>query len=212
MFKKLTRSSVLKAIAEYDRLGSEEFLRTHGFGKARRYHLMHEGKSYDSKAIVGGAYAIQFKRRITPSDFNGGIKTIVPTLDRLKFLVVADAIKDSQVALPEEAGAIDLWEGAQQKILVNRYERSTEARAECIQHHGVQCCICGFDFGATYGDRFKGFIHVHHLVPLSRSRRAHKVNAKKDLRPVCPNCHAVIHYGGKTNSIDRIKKLLTKRS
>jgi len=34
---------------------------------------------------------------------------------------------------------------------------------------------------------------VHHLVPISKIGKKYRVDPIKDLRPVCPNCHAVIH-------------------
>ena len=213
MFKKLTsRTAVLKAIAEYDELGSESFLSKYRFGSAKRYHLLHAGRHYDSKAIVGAAYRIQFGRALAASDFSGGKKTVVPKLKSLGFEVVADQIVEKFVALPEEAEASEFWEGSQQSVIVNKYERSAEARTECIQHYRTSCFVCNFDFAKFYGDDFMGFIHVHHIVPLAAKRAAYKVNAKKDLRPVCPNCHAIIHYGGQTLSIKQVKKLLVSKA
>jgi hypothetical protein len=52
----LTRSAVLAAIEEYDRLGREDFLRRYGFGPARDYRVMFNGGEYDSKAIAGVAH------------------------------------------------------------------------------------------------------------------------------------------------------------
>jgi hypothetical protein len=52
----ITREAVLAAIAEYDRLGQDEFLSKYGFDRARSYLLIHDGKAYDSKAIVGVAH------------------------------------------------------------------------------------------------------------------------------------------------------------
>jgi 5-methylcytosine-specific restriction protein A len=34
------------------------------------------------------------------------------------------------------------------------------------------------------------------------------VNPITDLRPVCPNCHAVVHLGGCTRSIDEVREML----
>lgn len=209
MFQKLTsRAAILKAIAEYNKLGGKSFLSKYGFGPAKRYHLLHAGKHYDSKAIVGAACGIQFGRPLTASDFSGGKKTVVPKLKSLGFEVVADQIVEKFVALPEEAGASEFWEGSQQRVIINKYERSPEARKECIQHYGATCFVCKFDFAKFYGDDFMGLIHVHHIEPLAAKRAAYKVDARNDLRPVCPNCHAIIHYGGKTRSIEQVKKLL----
>ncbi len=34
----------------------------------------------------------------------------------------------------------------------------------------------------------EGFIHVHHLKPLSEVGYEYRVDPIRDLRPVCPNC------------------------
>jgi hypothetical protein len=91
-----------------------------------------------------------------------------------------------------------LYEGAVIQITVNRYERNREARAECIAHYGTKCQGCGENLEETYGERGAGFIHVHHIVPLSTIREGYEVDPIGDLRPVCPNCHAMLHVGGAT--------------
>lgn len=48
----ITLESVLKTVAEHDVLGREAFLSKYGFGEARSYVLVHEGREYDSKAIA----------------------------------------------------------------------------------------------------------------------------------------------------------------
>jgi len=88
----------------------------------------------------------------------------------------------------------ELPEGAAFERLVNGYERNPLARQRCIKKYGSSCFICGFSFGATYGQIVDGFIHVHHLVQLSAIGKKYKVDPIADLRPVCPNCHAVIHH------------------
>jgi hypothetical protein len=115
--------------------------------------------------------------------------------------------------LPEEVpDARDLIEGAVHKITVNAYERNPEAREKCIATHGTACCICGFNFGATYGPDAEGYIHVHHLRALSEVNGEYVVDPIEDLRPVCPNCHAAIHLGGGCRSIAKVKKLLRRAS
>lgn len=203
--------AVLKAIGEYDRLGQAAFLARYGFGKARNFILLHTGRSYDSKAIVGAAYGHQFGTPLKSTDFSGGRATVVPLLGGLGFRVVALDVNDSTVALPEEVPD-SMWEGGKRTVTVNAYERSPEARAQCIEAHGSSCAICGFYFGHTYGDDFLGFIHVHHKTPVSKVGARYKVDPRNDLIPVCPNCHSVIHYGNRTRSIEDVKSLLSKRA
>lgn len=71
-------------------------------------------------------------------------------------------------------------------------ERDPGARRACLAHYGVACVICGFDFGHKYGSDAHGLIHVHHLYPFSEFG-PRQTNPVQDLRPVCPNCHLVIH-------------------
>ena len=111
--------------------------------------------------------------------------------------------------LPEEvAESSGLVEGAVSRVSINAYERNPEARRLCIAAHGTACCICGFSFGAVYGEMAQGYIHVHHVRPLSEVGGEYEVDAVEDLRPVCPNCHAVLHLGGVCRSIDEVRQLL----
>lgn len=103
-----------------------------------------------------------------------------------------------------------LTEGAPHVLELTAYERNAEARSRCLAYYGVTCFLCGFDFGVSYGPLAAGLIHVHHLVPLAESGGEHAVDPIRDLRPVCPNCHAVIHVGGGTLSIEAVKKLLAE--
>lgn len=104
-----------------------------------------------------------------------------------------------------------LVEGAIRTVTVNAYERNPEARRQCIAAHKPQCYACGFDFGAAYGSEFAGFIHVHHLRPLSEVGGEYVVDPVEDLRPVCPNCHAIIHHGGRLRGIEEVQQLLGRQ-
>lgn len=96
--------------------------------------------------------------------------------------------------MPEEIESAEaLLEGAKKLVNVNAYERNRAARLQCIQFYGSRCVVCGFDFEKIYGVIGAGFIHVHHLKPLSEVGEYYVVNPVEDLRPVCPNCHAIIH-------------------
>lgn len=61
----ITRESVVKAIAEHDELGRDAFLLRYGFGEARSYVLLYEGREYDSKAIAGVAHKWDHGRALT---------------------------------------------------------------------------------------------------------------------------------------------------
>jgi len=56
----VTRTGVLAAVDEFDRVGREAFLKATGFGPARAYFLEHDGKLYDSKAVIGYAHGGEY--------------------------------------------------------------------------------------------------------------------------------------------------------
>lgn len=109
--------------------------------------------------------------------------------------------------LPDEE-ANKLPEGAKKQITVNAYERNQEARKQCIDIYGYACSVCGFDFEEVYVKIGTGYIHVHHLKPLSEIKEEYKVDPINDLKPVCPNCHSMLH---KANfSIEQLRDTLRK--
>lgn len=115
-----------------------------------------------------------------------------------------------KLQFPEEvAGVATYGEGAVKQVLVNAYERSANAVSACKAHYGTTCVICGFDFGKVYGEIGRGYIHVHHLVQLADIGKDYKVDPVNDLRPVCPNCHSMLHQRRPPLSIDDLKKMIS---
>jgi 5-methylcytosine-specific restriction enzyme A len=114
-----------------------------------------------------------------------------------------------EIEAPEEASLeLLLKEGATKQVHVNAYERNATARVKCIEIYGTSCFVCGFNFEERYGFYAAGFIHIHHLNPLSETSGERIVDPINDLRPVCPNCHAVIHLRGGCLTISEVSKLL----
>jgi 5-methylcytosine-specific restriction protein A len=84
----LSRREILQAVAEYDRLGPDRFLEKYGFGAARSYWLVVDGKTYDSKAIVGAAHGyLPGREPLAAYDFSGGAATVGRLLSGLGFQV-----------------------------------------------------------------------------------------------------------------------------
>lgn len=97
-------------------------------------------------------------------------------------------------AVPNEIARPQMYsEEATKQVMVNAYERDPDARAACIAHYGARCQVCGFDFEAQYGERGRGVMDVHHLKPLAEIEPGYQVDPVQDFRPVCPNCHTIIH-------------------
>jgi 5-methylcytosine-specific restriction enzyme A len=103
-------------------------------------------------------------------------------------------------------------EGLQHTIVVNAYERNTAARQKCIDCYGAICAVCYFDFEETYGDIGKDFIHVHHLKLLSNIGKMYEVDPVKDLRPVCPNCHSMLHKQEPPFTLEELRDKIRKKS
>jgi predicted HNH restriction endonuclease len=111
--------------------------------------------------------------------------------------------------IPTEGG--EFTEGTFSRIEVNRYERDPKARARCIEHWGTSCQVCSFSFTETYGDIGEGFIHVHHIKPISEIGQKYKVDPVRDLIPVCPNCHAMLHKTTPPLSIAELKQQMKNK-
>ncbi len=111
----------------------------------------------------------------------------------------------------KEDDTVSLSEGAVKRVSVNAYERNSAARNECLREYGYQCIACGFDFEKTYGEAGGTFIHVHHLTPLSEIRETYVVDGKRDLRPVCPNCHAIIHRYSPYLTIEELRTIIQEQ-
>lgn len=105
-----------------------------------------------------------------------------------------------------------LPEGAATKITVNKYERNRVNRAICLQFHGTACSVCNMDFSKIYGKIGAGFIHVHHIIPVSVMKPDYCFDPRKDLIPVCPNCHAMLHRREPPYLAEELKNILSEKS
>jgi len=154
---------------------------------------------YGEKIRKSGVKAGKQRLVITVAQPSGSTNVVAP----------AEAITAFQ--LPSERAAVELTERGKISVLVNRFERNRQARAECIKSFGTACSVCGFDFEKRYGNIGKGFIHVHHLTPVSQVGKDYKIDPSRDLRPVCPNCHEMLHSRPNTPlSIEELQIIIEK--
>jgi len=103
---------------------------------------------------------------------------------------------------------IEYSEGKTKKVLVNSYERNPVARKKCIEHFGLNCQVCDFNFKEKFGDLGKDFIHVHHKIDIATIGNEYSVNPLTDLIPVCPNCHSMLHKRKPAYSISELKAMM----
>jgi 5-methylcytosine-specific restriction protein A len=99
-------------------------------------------------------------------------------------------------------------EGSATQVTQTRYERNIYARKECLKHYGYSCSVCDFNFERFYGSLGYKFIHVHHLTQVATIKQEYKVNPIQDLRPVCPNCHSMLHKQNPPLTIDELKDII----
>ena len=194
------RETILDAFRHFDEHGMPD-----GFAEARTWFVSHPTTQvpYPAKVIWGLATNKKGAEFISHQARDGLRKAGFECAD-LSGLVDADF-------RPEQ-----LREGSARETTQTRRERNPVARALCIEHYRNKnggrliCAVCDFDFAAFYGSLGEGFMHVHHLDPISEARSSRIVSPEFDLVPVCPNCHSMIHRGGKNRSIAEMRRILAR--
>jgi 5-methylcytosine-specific restriction protein A len=191
---------------------------------------VYQGSHWDGSDRTANTVKVEFQHLVSPEEVLG-----VDVLDHAVPAVHWRRIQASGIAVPpdEEEKLEGLWldhlheigldpvelpdevvapgryvEGATHQISVNSYERNPAARRACIDHYGTGCSVCGFNFGQVYGNLGEGYIHVHHLRDLASIGTDYEVDPINDLRPVCPNCHAMLHRETPAMSIERLKEII----
>lgn len=110
----------------------------------------------------------------------------------------------------ENSMPIARTEGGLKVYLSVRRERDPRLREDALAIHGVECMACGFNFQKTYGDLGRGFIEVHHVVPLSELERT-ETDPATDLIVLCSNCHRMVHRRkGVCVSLEELRKHLQR--
>jgi hypothetical protein len=84
-WNEVSRDDVVRALAEYDRLGAQQFFAEHGFAPTTTYELIWQGHHYPPKAILGTAYEFATGQRLASADFEGGKTGAVKVLGGMGF-------------------------------------------------------------------------------------------------------------------------------
>lgn len=135
-------------------------------------------------------------------------KGFIEYLDNLEVLNDTSSFHLAEELSEEQINT--LTEGQKKTIVVNIYERNEKAKKQCLEYWKTNCMVCNFSFEKMYGNVGKDFIHVHHLKPLSQIGKEYQINPIDDLRPVCPNCHAMLHKKNPPYSIEELKQIIQK--
>ena len=154
------------------------------------------------------------KKLIAPFPDKTHIETAFPfTLTTMAALLALLPMEETDLPGQEELQELanPEAEGSKYQITLNRYERSGLNRSLCLFVHGHKCAVCGLDFEEQYGELGKGYIQVHHVVPVSQLGPDYKINPSEDLVPVCPNCHAMLHRRNPPLTVEELKEILERR-
>lgn len=144
--------AIEQAMDEYDALGRDTFLSLYGYGRSRKYYIRHRGRLYDSKPIIGVAFAYQHKG-LAPlcfDDFSGGEATVEPQLVSLEFSVVRKGLlaKRERERLATKPGNDDAPSNsadARTRILASIARRlgQPKFRRELLRAYSERCAISG---------------------------------------------------------------------
>ena len=113
--------------------------------------------------------------------------------------------------IEDQSSAQIFSEGSIDSLLLDRFERDPVARKACLKHFGYTCQVCQILMSEVYGSLGNHYIHVHHRVPLSEIRREYRVNPTRDLVPVCPNCHSMLHRSSPPMPIEELANIVRCR-
>ena len=119
----------------------------------------------------------------------------------------------TQLQLPTGVdGGVDPTTGLPRQAQITPYQpiEIVDVMEAGLKHFGYDCQGCGMNFEKTYGEVGKNFIHVHHIIPISKRVGSYEVDPAKDLIPLCPNCHGIVHRRKDPYTIDELKLFLTR--
>lgn len=141
---------------------------------------------------------------------------------------ISESLRNQGFSEPQRRRAIDnnyfnivIEEG--QRIASDRavIQRSALLRRAAFKHFAdtdgsIACMGCGFRAEEVYGEKARGIIEMHHTEPLFLSAggsvRVSVEAAIKNITPLCPNCHRIVHMdSARCMPIHDLRGLLSER-
>jgi 5-methylcytosine-specific restriction protein A len=137
--------------------------------------------------------------RVVLADFLADPLAMSQAAAEIRAAVERGDVDASSVALADVDDFDD--EAYEGRILLARHlrrERNPKLRRRKIESvraagRPIACEVCEFDFERAYGKLGRGFIEVHHKLPLHVSGEIR--TRLSDLALLCSNCHRMIHRG-----------------
>lgn len=116
-----------------------------------------------------------------------------------------------ELEAPEKVIRKSYLEGQKKERVLELISRNYRLAIEAKKKWGLDCQICGFNFEKTYGPLGREFIEVHHLRQLARQDGKGSKITVEDVRPVCSNCHSIIHRRKDMLLLRKVKRALRRR-
>lgn len=176
-------------------------------GRGEALYVSLEWDVVSSEPIIGRAELLAEYPSVHWRTQLGGIRIEPDTARRLEHEWQRRA-EPTFEPLPDQEHRIVYREGATRMVVVNAYERSRRARQACLDCHGRVCSVCGLDPKRRYGEDAERIIQVHHLTQISRIGHEYALDPVRDLRPVCPTCHAILHMTDPPRTIMQARDLI----
>jgi 5-methylcytosine-specific restriction protein A len=146
--------------------------------------------SLDPRTRAAGlTHANKLEKKIW-KEFSRDLETLNRIAVAIRALAKSSVIKLLKTSVEEESScpAGKLLYRFHKKLEANRKLNERKKK----QSRSLKCELCGFDFEKTYGPVGKGYIELHHKVPLSQLSHSRKARLA-DLMLICSNCHSIIH-------------------
>lgn len=93
-------------------------------------------------------------------------------------------------------------------VVSQRRERDPAAREACLSEYGFNCFACGTNLRQRYSGLKKELIQVHHEEPLSQTSGEREFDPIATMKPLCPNCHCVVHSRIPTYTVVELRAML----
>ena len=122
--------------------------------------------------------------------------------DKEQFLLdVLDEVEDDEEI--ERKRLLEGREAIYKEFLY--FKRNPKLREECLKIYGYDCYVCKKNLESIYGKAAKYVVEIHHEKEFSIFKEEHEVDPKEDLKPVCPDCHTIIHKRKPCYTIEEIQ-------
>jgi 5-methylcytosine-specific restriction protein A len=152
------------------------------------------------KIVVSKSYSTQ------DSEFSSLGACLLDFFCLILLLLVDETVWKSEQE--HETDTLGNYEGELSRVEVNKYERNRYNRALCLAFYGFECRGCNSKMEEIYGPLGVNVIHVHHIVPVSQMGSSYRLDPIKDLIPLCPNCHTIVHKENPPLSVLKLREIL----